>query len=81
MKRSAANHNSLGKLYHDQKGSLKKTILEDLHEKGIKNGKIGHWLRKITDEKLPNMPGNMQDTFIQYIPESATLLKPEPTYE
>lgn len=79
MRRPAAKHNSLGKLYHEQKDSLKKSILEDLHEKGIKNGKIGHWLRKISDEKLPNMPGNMQDTFIQHLPESANILKPELT--
>jgi hypothetical protein len=79
MRPPIANHNSLGKLYHDQKDSLKKKILEDLHDKGIKNGKIGHWLRKIPDENLPNMPGNMQDTFIEHIPDSLNILKPTST--
>lgn len=56
---------------------MKKRILEDLHDKGIKDGKIGHWLRKIPDENLPQMPGNMQDIFIEHLPDSLGILKPE----
>lgn len=77
MRPPAASHNSLGKLYHHQRASLKKKILEDLHDRGIKDGKIGHWLRKIPDENLPNMAGIMQDVFIKHLPESAKILKPE----
>jgi len=51
-------------------------ILEELHARGIKDGKIGYWMRNISDENLPNMPGNMQDVFIENIPESTKFLKP-----
>lgn len=77
MRPPSAKHNALGQLYHKQRASLKKRILEDLHERGIKDGKIGHWLRKISDENLPTMPGNMQDVFIEHLPDSKEILKPD----
>lgn len=77
MRPPSAKHNSLGELYHKQRASLKKRILEDLHDLGIKDGKIGHWMRRIPDENLPAMPGNMQDVFLQHLPESRKIFKRE----
>jgi hypothetical protein len=74
MRPATANHNSLGKLYHDQRASLKMRIIEDLKEIGVKHGKLGFWLREVSDDNLPNMPGNMRDVFIEHIPDSAKLL-------
>lgn len=74
MRPASANHNSLGKLYHEQRVSLKMRILEDLRANGIKDGKIGFWFRNVTDENLPNIPGNMRDIFVKHMPDSAKLL-------
>lgn len=74
MRKATAKQNALGTLYHDQRASLKMSILEDLRELGIKEGKIGFWLRSVADDNLPNMPGNMRDVFVKHIPESAGIL-------